>query len=116
MKNAITDTSVLTVHYMITEAKKDDGTQLQNATMNFFSCTAPNPDTDKNEGTWQDCLVRDGGVDSGSLSVGEIWRSMRLSGELLNNIKTNGYLWMHCSMDTTIWQSHTFYVDFITLE
>jgi len=116
MKNAITDTSVLTVHYMITEAKKDDGTQLQNATMNFFSCTAPNPDTDKNEGTWQDCLVRDGGVDSGSLSVGETWLSMRLSGELLNNIKTNGYLWMHCSMDTTNWQSHTFYVDFITLE
>ena len=116
MKNAITDTSVLTVHYMITEAKKDDGTQLSNATMNFFSCTAPNPDTDKNEGTWQDCLVRDGGVDSGSLEVGETWRSMRLSGELLNNIKTNGYLWMMCTMDTANWQSHTFYVDFITLE
>lgn len=116
MKDAITDGSVLTVHYMITEAKKDDGTQLSNATMNFFSCTAPNPDTDKAEETWQDCLVRDNGVDSGSLSVGETWRSMRLSGELLNNIKTNGYLWMHCSMDTTNWQSHTFYVDFITLE
>ena len=116
MKDAITDGSVLTVHYMITEAKKDDGTQLQNATINFFSCTAPNSDTDKDEGTWQDCLVREGGVDSGSLPVGETWRSMRLSGTLLNNIKTNGYLWMHCSMDTANWQSHTFYVDYITLE
>lgn len=115
MKNAITDGSVLTVHYMITEAKKDDGTQLQNATINFFSCTAPNPDTDKNEDTWQDCLKRDDGVDSGSLPVGATWRSMRLSGALLNNIKTNGYLWMQCSMDSN-WQSHTFYVDYITLE
>ena len=116
MKNAITDTSVITVHYMITEAKKDDGTKLQNATMNFFSCTAPNSDTDKNEATWQDCLVRDGGVDSGSLEVGETWRSMRISGTLLGKIKENGYLWMMCTMDTANWQSHTFYVDYITLE
>lgn len=115
MKNAITDGSVLTVHYMITKAEKDDGKQLENATINFFSCTAPNPDTDKNQDKWQDCLVRDGGVDSGSLSVGETWRSMRLSGALLNNIKTNGYLWINCSMDDN-WQSHTFYIDYITLE
>ncbi|MDE6398139.1 MAG: Ig-like domain-containing protein, partial [Clostridiales bacterium] len=63
MKDAITDGSVLTVHYMITEAKKNDGTQLSNATMNFFSCTTPDPNTDKAEETWQDCLVRDNGVD-----------------------------------------------------
>ena len=110
MIDAIDDSSTLTVRYMIASSDKDQTT----AWMNFFSATAPNSETDKQNPGYSDCKISEGGVDSGSVAINNEWKSKEISGELLASIKKNGYLWMNVSV--TEWAAYTFYVDYITLE
>lgn len=110
MIDAIDESSTLTVRYMIASSDKDQTT----AWMNFFSATAPNSETDKQDPGYSDCKISEGGVDSGSVAINNEWKSKEISGELLASIKENGYLWMNVSV--TDFAAYTFYVDYITLE
>ena len=109
MIDAIDDSSTLTIRYMIASSDKDQTT----AWMNFFSATAPNSETDKQETGYLDCKISEGGVDSGSVPINTEWKSKEISGELLASIKENGYLWMNVSVTDNA--TYTFYVDNITL-